>query len=167
MNDTLQHHGVPGQKWGVRRYQNKDGSLTPAGKKRADKIKSKYSKLRDEYTGLTGKRLMKKPSPKTPEQNKPKTKTVDEMTIEELRSKTTRLNAEKDYIEAVRNRNSLTPKQTSKGKEFMKKVMDEAIIPAAMDTGKQIVKSYMVKYANKKLKFDNEHKIYTNNQKKK
>lgn len=32
--DELQHHGVKGQKWGVRRYQNKDGSLTPEGKKR-------------------------------------------------------------------------------------------------------------------------------------
>ena len=30
----LQHHGIKGQKWGVRRFQNKDGSLTPAGKKR-------------------------------------------------------------------------------------------------------------------------------------
>ena len=30
----LQHHGVKGMKWGVRRYQNKDGSLTAKGKKR-------------------------------------------------------------------------------------------------------------------------------------
>lgn len=33
-NTELTHWGVKGQKWGVRRYQNKDGSLTPAGKKR-------------------------------------------------------------------------------------------------------------------------------------
>lgn len=36
--DYLQHWGVKGQKWGVRRYQNKDGSLTPAGKKRYDSM---------------------------------------------------------------------------------------------------------------------------------
>ena len=32
----LYHHGIKGQKWGVRRFQNKDGSLTPAGEKRYD-----------------------------------------------------------------------------------------------------------------------------------
>ena len=34
-NNELYHYGVQGMKWGVRRYQNKDGSLTAAGKKRA------------------------------------------------------------------------------------------------------------------------------------
>ena len=36
-NTELKHWGIKGQRWGVRRYQNKDGSLTPAGKKRYDK----------------------------------------------------------------------------------------------------------------------------------
>lgn len=34
MKQELYHHGIIGQRWGVRRYQNSDGSLTPAGKKR-------------------------------------------------------------------------------------------------------------------------------------
>ena len=35
MQNELYHHGIKGMKWGVRRYQNKDGSLTSAGKKQA------------------------------------------------------------------------------------------------------------------------------------
>lgn len=40
--DELKHHGIKGMKWGVRRYQNKDGSLTPEGKKRAKVTPSLY-----------------------------------------------------------------------------------------------------------------------------
>lgn len=36
--DSLEHHGILGQKWGVRRYQNKDGTLTAAGKRRYKQI---------------------------------------------------------------------------------------------------------------------------------
>lgn len=49
--NSLRHHGVKGMKWGVRRYQNKDGSLTSAGKKRAARDMSELSKTKQKaYT---------------------------------------------------------------------------------------------------------------------
>ena len=43
-DSVLAHHGVVGMKWGVRRYRNADGSLTPAGKRHESRINRKYDR---------------------------------------------------------------------------------------------------------------------------
>ena len=55
MDDILIHHGILGQKWGVRRFQNEDGSLTKAGKERygvggdSTRVFDKRNEYKDTY----------------------------------------------------------------------------------------------------------------------
>ena len=73
MDNSLIHYGTKGMKWGVRRYQNKDGSLTPAGKKRYSEDESEdYKKA---HSG----------------------KSVKTMSDAELRSRLNRLQMEQQY----------------------------------------------------------------------
>jgi hypothetical protein len=66
-NSSLKHFGIPGMKWGVRRFQNPDGSYTSAGKKKYisevskkfDKAKAKYDK-NNSPEGIAQKARIKK-----------------------------------------------------------------------------------------------------------
>mgnify|MGYP003414090440 CR=1 FL=1 len=181
----LCHYGIKGMKWGVRRYQNGDGSLTLAGKKRALKIQDRYTtmsndrkyrdkngnltyagrkkalKMQDKYSKVTGgKQLRKFPSKETPKTS------IKEMSTEELKKRTDRLIAEKNYLDAKQNMANLQPKHVSKGKAFAAKIGKEVLAPAAMDVGKQFAKSMMTKTINKTFNLDDELKVYTNNKKK-
>lgn len=137
--NELYHHGIKGQRWGIRRFQNKDGSLTKAGQRRAAKLEAEYEKV-------TGKKV----SSSSSSSKSSGKKSIKDMTDDELREITNRLNAEKNYMEAQKNHisaqtqlSSLQPKQTNKGKELVKEVFDDVIKPAAKNVGKQYLEKML------------------------
>lgn len=53
--DELEHFGIKGQKWGIRRYQNPDGTLTEAGKKRYAVLEEKLNRQDSKATARVEK----------------------------------------------------------------------------------------------------------------
>lgn len=141
-DNALAHHGILGQKWGVRRYQNKDGSLTPAGKKKAAKMKA-------DYTELTGKQLRRSPT-KTSTTSKSKANSTSKE--ESLETKTRKLQEERNYLQTQRDVlqlkkqiSEMTPKEVNKGKQFAQKYGPKLAEKAWNDLGKPTVQKYIDK----------------------
>lgn len=158
--DELYHWGIKGMKWGIRRYQNKDGSLTDRGKKRygnSDDGSNKES-VKTSESGESG--------------TKSSSRSISNMSDAELQAKVNRLRNEdayndlskklgydspkteldkkiadmekqKKYLELQRDINNLTPKKVSKGKKFIDGLMTKVIEPAATEVGKNLLKKYL------------------------
>lgn len=105
------HHGVKNQRWGVRRYQNKDGSLTLLGRMRERKRDKERRK--NETQSETLKRQLAIKKRRIDRRNR------RTMSDEELNAKIERLKLEQKLKE-------LTDDDISKGRKFVQKVMSDA-----------------------------------------
>ena len=156
--DELYHHGVRGQKWGIRRYQNSDGSLTDAGRKKYEKLDAKEQKILSKKSKLTGNQNesdSKSGSHQTSSNSK--AKPVKSMTNDELRAANERMTLEISYHQKYR---ALNPTKISAGKKFVNTIVDKApetlansVVSAVGDVEKDALKKQLRKAA--KLENDN------------
>ena len=118
--EYLYHFGIPGMKWGVRRFQNSDGTWTEAGKERY------------------GRKVEKRARREAKKQLKRDAKNRHSMSDQELDEKIKRLRKEKEFKE-------LTDKDVNRGKAYTEDILKDIgrrTIPAVATVG--------VLYAGKK-----------------
>ena len=106
MSNDLRHHGIKGQKWGVRRYQKADGTLTPLGKLRYGDAND-YEELGKQVSKADGfiKTAKKYQEEKEHKEYEEKIKTdLSKMSDAELQKVVNRLNLEQRYTQVMRSK---------------------------------------------------------------
>lgn len=117
--DELYHHGIRGMKWGVRRFQNSDGTLTAAGKKRLSKLEGQEAKLAEKKAAVTGGKTAS-----SSKAGATKKKSVKDMTNEELETANRRMALELNYKTQY---SKLNPEKVSVGKKFVDKFAEKTL----------------------------------------
>lgn len=134
----LEHHGVKGQKWGVRRTRAQLGYPTSSRKKTPkDAIKSliKKKKVKD-----AAKKKIKEDKKQEDQTKKAKQtrRNPKEMTDQELNAAVNRLRLEAAY-------NQLNPRQVSAGEKFVNLIVKDIVVPAVTESAKNVAKDYISK----------------------
>ena len=162
----LYHWGTKGMKWGIRRYQNKDGSLTPAGRKRyaaenerlkarekaikgQEKAAARQAKLDAKKAELDAREAaLKGPGKKVKGENKvegPKQKSIKDMTDAELRELTDRMTLEKNFYEARNNLAKANPRPQTVLEKMKDKYLDDIVKSVVIEPAKKYVSAQLGK----------------------
>lgn len=152
--DELKHYGIPNQKWGLRRFQNEDGSLTSAGRLRYGKITAERNALRKAERN-SSKTVDTKPSSAKPrkmsktdeaslkaEKNRLQTLKDIKTLQSELDPEKANLKAEKDRLQTLKDirtlQAELNPEKTSRVDRFVKEFSDNLVTNMAKMTSQQV-----------------------------